>query len=63
LIVSEAHLHRVLEVYVGFYNKVRPHQGQDQRTPVTSPPPAHPGRIRCRSRLGGLLRSYDRAAA
>ena len=63
LIIGEAHLRRVLEVYVGFYNEVRPHQGLNQRTPVTSPPPAHPGPIRCRSLLGGLLRSYDREAA
>ena len=63
LIIGEAHLRRVLDVYVSFYNEVRPHQGLNQRTPVTSPPPAHPGPIRCRSLLGGLLRSYDREAA
>ena len=63
LILGEAHLRRVLAVYVRFYNQARPHQGLDQRTPVPSPPPAHPGRIRCRTLLGGLLRSYDRAVA
>ncbi len=63
LIISEAHLRRVLDVYGGFYNEARPHQGLDQRTPVASPPPAHSGPIRCRSLLGGLLRSYDREAA
>ena len=62
LIIGEAQLRRVLEVYVGFYNEARPHQGLDQRMPVPAPPAAH-GRIRCRSLLGGLLRSYDREAA
>ncbi len=63
LIVGEAQPRRVLAVYVSFYNQDRPHQGLDQRTPVTAPPLAHSGPIRCRSRLGGLLRSYDREAA
>jgi putative transposase len=63
LIVGEAHLRRVLGVYADFYNQARPHQGLDQRTPVHAPPSARSGRIRCRSLLGGLLRSYDREAA
>src|SRR5919202_3494096 len=63
LILGEAHLRRVLAVYVSFYNQDRPHQGLDQRTPVTAPPPASHGRVRCHSLLGGLLRRYDRAAA
>ena len=63
LIVGEAHLRRVLGVYVGFYNEVRPHQGLDQRTPVPAPLPARQGPVRCRALLGGLLRRYDRAAA
>jgi putative transposase len=63
LIVGEAQLRRVLDVYVGFYNEARPHQGLEQRPPVSAPPPANPGPIRCCSWLGGLLRSYDRAAA
>jgi putative transposase len=63
VIVGEAHLRRVLGVYVGFYNQLRPHHGLDQRTPATAPPPAHPGPVRCRTLLGDLLRSDDRAAA
>ena len=63
LIVGEAHLHRVLAIYVRFYNQARSHQGIEQRTPVPAPPPTHPGPLRCRSLLGGLLRSYDREAA
>jgi hypothetical protein len=63
LIMGEAHLRRVLAVYVSFYNEVRPHQGLEQHTLVSAPPPANPGPIRCRALLGGLLRSYDREAA
>ena len=63
LIVGEAHLRRVLAVYVSFYNQARPHQGLDQRTPVPSPPPAPQRPIQCRSLLGSLLRSYDRQVA
>ena len=63
LIVGEAHLRRVLDVYVGFYNEVRPHQGLDQRTPIPARLPAHQGPIRCRALLGGMLHSYDREAA
>ena len=63
LIISEAHLRQVLAVYVSFYNELRPHQGLDQRTPVSAQRPAPPGPIRCRSLLGGLLRSYNREAA
>ena len=63
LIVNEAHLRRVLTVYVAHYNQARPHQGLEQRTPL--PPTARPGQgpIRRRERLGGLLREYYREAA
>jgi putative transposase len=63
LIIGEAHLRRVLAVYVSFYNQARPHQRLGQRTPVTSSSPVRHGPIRCRTLLGGLLRSYDREAA
>ena len=63
LILGETHLRQVLAVYVSYYNELRPHQGLDQRTPVTARRPAPPSPIRCRSLLGGLLRSYDREAA
>ncbi len=33
LILSESHLHRVLEEYVGFFNAARPHQGIYQAIP------------------------------
>ena len=63
LVAGEAHLRRVLAEYVAFYNHARPHQGLDQRCPVTLPTPARDGPVRRRDRLGGLLHDYYRDAA
>jgi putative transposase len=48
LIVSEAHLRRVLSEDVAFHNHSRPHQGLDQRCPVALPPPVRDGPVRRR---------------
>jgi putative transposase len=63
LIVSEAHLRHVLTAYVAYYNEARPHQGQDQRTPVPRGGAAGQGPVRRRDVLGGLLREYFREVA
>ena len=63
LIVNEAHLRHVLTAYVAYYNRARPHQGLEQRTPLPSTEPAGRGPIRRREHLGGLLREYYREAA
>ena len=63
LIVSEAHLRRVLTTYIAYYNEARPHQGLGQRTPVPPAVGSGHGPIRRRDRLGGLLREYYREAA
>jgi putative transposase len=63
LIVSEAHLRRVLSAYVAYYNQVRPHQSLDQRTPVPRADGTSHGPIRRRDQMGGLLREYYREAA
>ena len=39
LILSEGHLHRVLDVFVEYYNHRRAHQGIGQRIPVPQVPP------------------------
>ena len=63
LIVSEAHLRHVLSACVAYYNRVRPHQGLDQRTPVPGAHGLGRGPIRRRDQLGDLLREYYREAA
>ena len=50
-------------MYIAFYNRARPHQGLEQRCPVTLPPPVRDGPVRRRDRLGGLLHDYYREAA
>ena len=63
LILSEAHLRRVLAAYVAHYNQARPHQGLDQRTPLPYDGQGRRGPVRRRDVLGGLLHEYDREAA
>ncbi len=63
LILNEAHLRRVLSAYVGYYNRARPHQGLDQRTPVAPDGTPSHGPVRRRDALGGLLHDYYRETA
>jgi putative transposase len=64
LIVSERHLERVLQAYVGYYNHARPHQGIDQQCPVPlMRSTARDGPIERRDILGGVLHDYYRRAA
>ena len=37
LIINEAHLRRVLNEYLGYYNSRRPHQSLDQQSPILRP--------------------------
>ena len=63
LIVSEAHLRRVLREYVEYFNHARPHQGIKQQIPAADTRSGGDGRIRCRDVLGGIIHDYYRAAA
>lgn len=61
--IGEAHLRRAIDAYVEHYNHRRPHQGMGNE--LLTPAPASPstaGRIVCDEQLGGLIRSYRRAA-
>ncbi len=66
LVLSEAHLRRVLREYVGYFNQARPHQGLAQRIPQAVG--AGPSRGEQRGAvwaipiLGGLHHAYERAA-
>lgn len=61
---GERQIRHVVGEYVEHYNLERPHKGLEYRRPVEpqeSPP--EEGKIACRERLGGLLKSYYRQAA
>ena len=63
LILSRAHLDRVLREFVVHYNEHRPHRSLDQRPPFPRRPlPTSAGRMRRRDLLGGLIHEYERAA-
>ena len=63
LILSEAHLLRVLREYVRYYNSARPHQGINQRIPDPPAGADHAtGAVFATPVLGGLHHAYARAA-
>ena len=63
MIVSEAHLRRVLKEYVAYFNQSRPHQGIDQRVPDPENTPVGTSEmIVSFPVLGGLHHEYRRAA-
>jgi putative transposase len=61
---GEKHLRHVLSEFVTHYHEERPHQGLGNRR-IVEPGTESPikGRIYCRERVGGLLKSYYRKAA
>jgi len=62
--IGEKHLWRAIDAYVKHYNHDRPHQGMDNLVLDPSFKPAEPvGKVICDEQLGGLIRSYRRAAA
>ncbi len=69
LIVGRCHLEHVLSVYVGHFNRQRPHRALDLQPPDrgsgTDPPPTatlYTPQVRRRDLLGGLLHEYEAAA-
>ena len=60
LIFGEPHLRYVVNEYMEHYHTERPHQGIGNN--IIEPPPVGDGKIVCQERLGGLLKSYRRAA-
>jgi len=64
IILDERHLRWLLQQYLAYYHRARPHQGLDQETPLLQPRPlCSDGIVRSRSILGGLHHEYFRAAA
>ena len=64
VVLGEAHLRRTLTAFVAHYHRERNHQGIHDRliAPERLAPPAAHRPVRCRARLGGLLRYYHRVA-
>ncbi len=62
LILNKAHLRRVLNVYLEYYNKYRPHQGLEQQSPIPRPEPETTGIVKQRQILGGIVNDYFRSS-
>jgi putative transposase len=64
VVLGEAHLRRTLTAFVAHYHRERNHPGRDDRliAPERLALPGTAGPVHCRERLGGLARSYHRAA-
>jgi hypothetical protein len=62
--LSERHLRRIISEYVAHYHRERPHQGIGNQLIAPLPAAANSdGPIKCRERLGGVLKYYHRDAA
>jgi hypothetical protein len=59
--LGERHFRRAVHEYVAHYHLERKHRGLGN-TLIAGAPARTAGSIRCRSRLGGLLNYYQRAA-
>jgi hypothetical protein len=73
LILGEGYFRHLITEYAKYHNEERPHQArgnvplpvaeaEDAGSPAL-PFPSTFGEVRCRERLGGLLKHYYRAAA
>ena len=63
IILSEAHLCRVLRAYLAYDNTARPHQSLDNNSPQPREVhPPEPGRVVSIPQVGGLHHLYQRAA-
>jgi len=64
ILFGERSLRRALSEYVDHFHAGAESPGEGQHPAVSSGyEPPLPGRVRCRERLGGLLRYYHREAA
>src|SRR5215468_2446360 len=65
ILVGESSLRRALQQYTVHYHEERNHQGKGNRIlfPSQTEASRNLGAVRCRERLGGLLKYYEREAA
>ena len=61
--LGEGPLRAAVEEFVRHYHEERPHQGLGKEFIVPQATTIGPGRMKCRERLGGLLKFCDREAA
>ena len=62
ILFGEHRLRRAVDEFVAHYHKERNHQGLGNALIVPEVDPLRGPKVRCRERLGGLLRYYHRAA-
>jgi transposase InsO family protein len=63
VILSEAHLRRLLHSYRAYYNHSRPYQGLENNSPIPrAVQPSSRGRIHAAAEVGGLHHRYQRVA-
>ena len=62
IIFGERRLLRALDAFVAPYHRERNHQGLGNELIIRETRPLWGTQVRCRERLGGLLRYYHRAA-
>lgn len=63
IVFGERHLAHLVDEFVEYYHRVRPHQGIGNTTPIRSTRASpRDGPVECESRLGGVLKHYCRAA-
>ncbi len=63
VLFGESGVRHAIEQYVEHYHLERPHRVLGRRIIEPDTPPPAEGEVRCRERLGGLLKSYYREAA
>ena len=69
VVLGTRHLDHLLAEYIdSYYNRERPHSSLGFAAPLGRPPPIRagpiePGEVRCRERLGGVIKHYYRKAA
>lgn len=66
IVCGTSHLDLLMTEFLAHYNAERPHSSIGHRPPAGRAPPRlarRDGQIRCRTRLGGVLQHYYRAAA
>jgi transposase InsO family protein len=61
--LGETHLRSAIGAFMAHYHEERPHQGLDNALIAPKATSLRQGHVRCRERLGGVLKFYHREAA